>query len=220
MKYEQVFIKSESDLPKVKGKYLFGWNMDDITLNDGADWIDFNPSKDNSGLIEGYNWYLQPLPEPAQGMPTDTTVETAEKWLRENGYPTVMTMTFSNLAMILNFYAKSRLAPSKENVYKNRTAIEQVREIFEPLQKKMAIRRVVNHKTYDFVVKHKVLIYQCTRHYDNFNEGKNDNQLQELITLARKEIGYSDKTWSGDIFNSLVNLYKKICVDEYLNGKP
>jgi hypothetical protein len=69
-----------------------------------------------------------------------------------------------------------------------------------------------NNRAYDFVVKHKVLIYQNTRNYLNFTEGKGDRQLQELIDLARKEIGYSDKTWSGDIFNSLVNLYKKICV--------
>jgi hypothetical protein len=73
-------------------------------------------------------------------------------------------------------------------------------------------RKERNAKTYDFVVKHKVLIYQNTRHYGNFTAGKNDNQLQELITLARKEIGYSDKTWSGDIFTSLVNFYRKICV--------
>lgn len=73
-------------------------------------------------------------------------------------------------------------------------------------------RRERNNKAFDFVVKHKVLIYQNTRHYGNFTAGKNDCQLQELITLARKEIGYSDRTWSGDIFTSLVNLYKKICV--------
>jgi hypothetical protein len=73
-------------------------------------------------------------------------------------------------------------------------------------------RRIRNQKTYDFVVKYKILIYQNTRHYNNYVEGKNDKYLQELIELARKEIGYSDKTWSGDIFTSIVNLYKKICV--------
>jgi hypothetical protein len=73
-------------------------------------------------------------------------------------------------------------------------------------------RRIKNQKTYDFVVKHKVAIYQNTRHYSNYTEGKNDKDLQELIEFARKEIGYSDRTWSGDIFTSLVNLYKKICV--------
>jgi hypothetical protein len=73
-------------------------------------------------------------------------------------------------------------------------------------------RRIRNSKTYDFVVKHKVLIYHNTKHYGNFTAGKNDKQLQELIELARKEIGYSDRTWSGDIFTSIVNLYKKICV--------
>jgi hypothetical protein len=73
-------------------------------------------------------------------------------------------------------------------------------------------RQTKNQKTYDFVVKHKVAIYQNTRHYNNYTEGKNDKDLQELIEFARKEIGYSDRTWSGDIFTSLVNLYKKICV--------
>jgi len=73
-------------------------------------------------------------------------------------------------------------------------------------------RRIRNSKTYDFVVKYKILIYQNTRHYSNYTEGKNDKYLQELIELAREEIGYSDRTWSGDIFTSLVNLDKKICV--------
>jgi len=120
----------------------------------------------------------------------------------------------------------------------DKTPIMQVKEAFEPIQRTICAdcgakggneathdchksfepksiftrRKERNNKTYDFVVKHKILIYQNTRHYGNFTAGKNDNQLQELITLARKEIGYSDRTWSGDIFTSIVNMYKKICV--------
>jgi len=66
---------------------------------------------------------------------------------------------------------------------------------------------------FDFVVRHKTLIYQTTRFYGSFTSGKHDSQLHELITLARKEIGYSDKTWSGDIFNSLIKQYMAITIE-------
>jgi hypothetical protein len=134
---------------------------------------------------------------------------------------------------------ESEIASLKEQIKKEeKTSMELVREAFQSIQnarcsecneligtnaahicqnefkpKSIFTRRMERSaRTYDFVVKHKVLIYQNTRHYGNFTAGKNDCQLQELITLARKEIGYSDKTWSGDIFTSLVNLYRKICV--------
>ena len=134
---------------------------------------------------------------------------------------------------------ESEISELKEQIKKEeKTAMELIREAFNPIQnarcsecneligtnaahicqnkfepKSIFTRRMErNARTYDFVVKHKILIYQNTRHYGNFTAGKNDCQLQELITLARKEIGYSDKTWSGDIFTSLVNLYRKICV--------
>lgn len=120
-----------------------------------------------------------------------------------------------------------------EKEEQSKTTIEFIREAFEPIQlgekiedipaftiAKCLVEFPAFDKTrlnkrfnaYDFVVKYKTLIYQNIRHYNNYTEGKNDKQLQELIELARKEIGYSNKTWSGDIFTSLVNLYKKICV--------
>jgi uncharacterized protein YlaI len=73
-------------------------------------------------------------------------------------------------------------------------------------------RKDRDEKAYSFVVNHKTLIYNVCHHHGNFNAGKNDIKLQELIVLARKEIGYSEKTWSGDIFNALINLYRRICV--------
>jgi hypothetical protein len=142
-------------------------------------------------------------------------------------------INYIDLLQLINI-ARSIPMEKKED----KTSMELIREAFNPIQnarcsecneligtnaahicqnkfepKSIFTRRMErNARTYDFVVKHKVLIYQNTRHYGNFTAGKNDCQLQELITLARKEIGYSDKTWSGDIFISLVNLYRKICV--------
>jgi hypothetical protein len=81
--------------------------------------------------------------------------------------------------------------------------MERIREEDEPK---------LRGKNYDFVVNHKVLVYNTTHKYMNYTEGKNDPEVQKLISIARKEIGYSDKTWSGDIYNILVNLYIKICV--------
>ena len=45
------------------------------------------------------------------------------------------------------------------------------------------------------------------------HEGYKSPEGKKLIELARQEIGYSDKTWSGDIYSSLYNTYKSIVVD-------
>jgi hypothetical protein len=65
---------------------------------------------------------------------------------------------------------------------------------------------------FDFVVKHKTDCYRafkiCADH-----KGFNTPEGSKLIELARKEIGYSRKTWDGDIYHALWRVYKGITVD-------
>lgn len=100
------------------------------------------------------------------------------------------------------------------HICKSKTVTEMAKEAGENMSK----HKIRANKVFDFVVRHKTLIYQTTRFYGNFTSGKHDSKLHELIELARKEIGYSDATWSGDIFNSLVKQYKSITIDG--NNEP
>ena len=67
-------------------------------------------------------------------------------------------------------------------------------------------------KVFDFVVKHKTDCYRAFKRTVS-REGFKYPEGAELVKMARKEIGYSDKTWSGDIYNVLFNVYKSIVVD-------
>jgi hypothetical protein len=62
---------------------------------------------------------------------------------------------------------------------------------------------------FDFVVRHKTSCYNafklCSDH-----KGFNTEQGSVLIEMARKEIGYSRKTWDGDIYNVLYRVYRGI----------
>lgn len=76
--FEKVYIESESDLPKEKGNYMFGWSRTDIELNFGITRERFDPSDDAetlAELCESYDWYLQPV-ETKEG-------KTAEKYLQK-----------------------------------------------------------------------------------------------------------------------------------------
>jgi hypothetical protein len=70
-----------------------------------------------------------------------------------------------------------------------------------------------NRKTdiIDFVVSHKTECYRafkiCASH-----KGFNTKEGSLLVDLARSEIGYSPKTWNGDIYFALWNVYKTICI--------
>ena len=65
---------------------------------------------------------------------------------------------------------------------------------------------------FDFVVKHKTDCYRafkiCAHH-----KGFNTKEGSLLIEYARKEIGYSRKTWDGDIYFALWKMYKAITID-------
>jgi hypothetical protein len=67
-------------------------------------------------------------------------------------------------------------------------------------------------KVFDFVVRHKTDCYRAFKKSIS-HEGFKYSEGAELIKMAREEIGYSDKTWSGDIYNVLHNVYKSIVVD-------
>ncbi len=75
---------------------------------------------------------------------------------------------------------------------------------FEPIQRQ--------NKVFDFVVRHKIDCYNAFK-LSIAHEGYTRPEGKKLIALARQEIGYSDKTWSGDIYSSLYNTYKSIVVD-------
>lgn len=67
-------------------------------------------------------------------------------------------------------------------------------------------------KVFDFVVKHKTDCYRAFKICIN-HKGCNTKEGSFLIDLARAEIGYSPKTWSGDIYNVLWRVYKAITID-------
>lgn len=65
------------------------------------------------------------------------------------------------------------------------------------------------NKVYMFVVNNKTNCYRAfktgVKHKDYKTvEGKN------LVELARKDIGYSLKTWAGDIYHTLWKVYCKL----------
>lgn len=67
-------------------------------------------------------------------------------------------------------------------------------------------------KVFDFVVRHKTDCYRAFKRSIS-HEGFKYSEGAELVKMAREEIGYSDKTWAGDIYNVLHNVYKSIVVD-------
>ena len=58
-------IKTEADLPKEKGKYIFGWNKTEINISEGISKLIFDPKDEESihEYIEDYDWYLQLIEE-------------------------------------------------------------------------------------------------------------------------------------------------------------
>jgi len=58
-------IKTEADLPKEKGKYIFGWDKTEINISEGISKLIFDPKDEESihEYIEDYDWYFQPIEE-------------------------------------------------------------------------------------------------------------------------------------------------------------
>jgi len=65
-------------------------------------------------------------------------------------------------------------------------------------------------KLFAFVVANKTQIYQSFRHGKHCASSP---EMKELLEKARIEIGYSPKTWNGDIVSVLVNAYVSIVVE-------
>ena len=65
--YKKVFIKSEDDLPKEEGRYIYGWGNIDIRVNSGTSIVYYDPNDDKeefTEMIESYDWYLLPVEFP------------------------------------------------------------------------------------------------------------------------------------------------------------
>lgn len=86
--------------------------------------------------------------------------------------------------------------------YHKKVEIESELSQLEAEPVKSAEERIDRHT---FVHRHQRDCYEC------FSKGLKYNQsiAPELISLARKEIGYSTKTVNEDIYNSLRNAYKE-----------
>ena len=67
-------------------------------------------------------------------------------------------------------------------------------------------------RVFDFVVKHKTDCYRAFK-ISVDHKGFNTKEGSLLIELARTEIGYSRKTWDGDIYHALHRVYKSIVSD-------
>jgi len=66
MYYKKIFIKSKDDLPKEKGKYIFGWDKTETSNGNGISQLLHSPKDDDetlAELVEDYDWFLQPVQE-------------------------------------------------------------------------------------------------------------------------------------------------------------
>lgn len=67
-------------------------------------------------------------------------------------------------------------------------------------------------KVFDFVVKHKTDCYRAFKQ-SILHKRYCTDEGSHLVELARKELGYSVKTWDGDIYHVLWRVYKAITID-------
>jgi hypothetical protein len=65
---------------------------------------------------------------------------------------------------------------------------------------------------FQFVVNNKTNCYRAFKQGNNHTDYKTQ-EGRHLVTLARKELKYSAKTWSGDIYWQLWKQYKSIVID-------
>lgn len=102
-------------------------------------------------------------------------------------------------------------------IYKDYNLFEQYFSIkLETLSKVISVingyKKPKNKKIFNFVVKHKIDCYHAFKE-DTSHKGYHTEYGKNLITLARKELEYSPKTWSGDIYLHLWKVYKSIVID-------
>jgi len=64
-------------------------------------------------------------------------------------------------------------------------------------------------RMFEFVYKHIKLCRKAFYHGRNYEDFRTTPGLK-LVNMARKELGYSDHTYSGDIFRSIALNYEKL----------
>jgi hypothetical protein len=113
MRYAKIEINGKESLPTKSGRYIFGWDKNKSTINFGVAWEDFDPQDDPvtlADLCEGYDWYLQPLPQ------TEISDEAIYQWLKDQKYQTEYgeqeyTMYYSvDMPKILRAFLRSQLS--------------------------------------------------------------------------------------------------------------
>lgn len=63
-----------------------------------------------------------------------------------------------------------------------------------------------------FIIDNKGKLYDAFRH-GLVEDGHNTEQGRRIVELARVELGYSAKTWDGDIYNALFRNWHRIVVE-------
>lgn len=76
----------------------------------------------------------------------------------------------------------------------------------------MGLLKLRNMERFDFVVRHKTDCYRAFKLGVGHRDYKSSEGLK-LINMARKELNYSPRTYSGDIYVNLWKMYKEICVE-------
>ena len=109
MIYEQVFINGKGEnLPKISGQYF-------VNRSGLMSIMDFYINKSEMMWLKEVRWWVKPLPEPAQGMPTD--------WEQiKSDYIEYNKKSFRDLWEIFDWF-KSRLTPNKEELRKDEVIV-------------------------------------------------------------------------------------------------
>ena len=116
MNFKQVFVYGKDDLPKESGKYqcVFSDNtFGQATYDKSQEYA----SQSDIWLINKIKCYFQPLPEPAQGMPTELDAEkyAIDKYMNLfDEHESIRMFDYKHGFMSCFDWFKSRLAPSKQ----------------------------------------------------------------------------------------------------------
>jgi hypothetical protein len=144
---------------------------------------------------------------------TDEMISKLEHFLHNGAILRLIAGSHRN--SLLNKYyheLESELSQLKEQIKKEEIILTGADNYGQDKGIKLEIEAQKQNKVFDFVVRHKIDCYNAFK-LSISHEGYKKPEGKKLIELARKEIGYSVKTWSGDIYSSLYNTYKSIVVD-------
>ena len=119
MIYEQVFINGKGEnLPKISGQYF-------VNRSGLMSIMDFYINKSEMMWLKEVRWWVKPLPEPAQGMPTDEDVMLYFANYCKNSREMRVNYQDFTRGLVLEFakWFKSRLTPSKEELRKDEVIV-------------------------------------------------------------------------------------------------